>query len=196
METKDNEETPLELEEEIKAEEEMEDANHSSNRQKFLDILTLQKFTANGKEYFLEPHMSIERHKVAQKFELEISYSVTFKRMYKGLNELYDLLNNLKLVEASVKLRDTMEGMSRIDDQNNHHAILKYCTLILNTHEEDRDKWDEKIMAEKIEDWQREGIPVTSFFAVVLRSVSGLLEIYRENSLATSQSLTPSQEEE
>lgn len=146
---------------------------------KKVDILSDGKFTANGKTYFLEPEISIERYKMQNKLELEIGYSTTFKKHYKGLNDLYALLNNMKLVDASIKLRDVMESMNRMDDQNNHHPILKYCTLILNTENEDRRIVDEKVMADKIEDWEKEGIPISCFFVVVLHSVNGLLESYR-----------------
>jgi len=145
-----------------------------------IDILNEGEFVANGKKYFLEPEISIERYKMMNKLELEIGYSTTFKKHYKGLNDLYALLNNMKLVDASIKLRDVMESMNRMDDQNNHHPILKYCTLILNTKDEDRRAVDEKVMAEKIEDWEKSGIPISCFFVVVLHSVNGLLESYKE----------------
>lgn len=158
------------------------------NKLKPVDIITLGEFQAGGKTYFLEPQISIERFKLAQKLELEISFSISFKKHYKQLESLYDKLNNMKLVEASIQLRDVMESMKRLDDMNDIHPIMKYCALILNTEDEDRRWVDEKAMEKKIKDWQDAGIPISSFFAVVLHSVSGYLEIYKKIIQSTSES--------
>lgn len=155
-----------------------------------MDILKKGEFTANNRLYFLEPQISLERFKAAQKLELEITFSMTFKKHYKHLEGLYDSLNNMKLVDASVQLRDLMESMKRLDDMNDIHPIMKYCALILNTKDEDRRWIDEKEMNVKIKDWEMEGIPISSFFAVVLHSVAGYLEIYKE----ISQSILENQE--
>lgn len=152
----------------------------------FLNILELQKFEANGKTYFLEPHISLDRYKASLKLELEISYQTTFKKHYQSLEALYENLNKMQLVDASVKLRDTLESLRRLDDVKDHHPVLKYCALVLNTENEDRNAVDEKVIEEKIADWKAAGIPMNSFFAVVLRSVNGLLPIYRENTRDTS----------
>ena len=141
---------------------------------KQVDIIQDESFMANGKEYFLEPQISIERFRKMNEFEIELSFATTFKKHYAGLQELKDVLNEARFVDGAVKLNDIMLGMHRILDKNNHHPILKYCALILNTKDEDRRAYDEKIMTEKIEDWQEEGIPVSSFFQVALHTVSGL----------------------
>ena len=146
----------------------------------YIDILNTQEFEANGKTYFLEPHMSIERYEISNKLELEIAYATTFKKMHSDMKEVFGLLNENKLANAAVQLNDMIQGVQRIDDKSNHHPVMKYCTLIFNTKDEDRRSWDEKAMDEKINDWKEAGIPITSFFAVVLRSVPGLLPIWRE----------------
>lgn len=158
----------------------------SENALQMIDIIAEKEFTANGKKYFLEPQVSVERFRKMSEFEIELSYSTTFKRMYAGLNELREILNQAKFVDAAVKLRDIQEGMQRVTDTSNHHPIMKYCALIINSHEEDRRAYDEKIMEEKIKDWEEEGIPIASFFAVVLHTVDGLPGSLRDVILSTS----------
>lgn len=139
-----------------------------------IDIMANGSFEANGKKYFLEPQISIERFRKMNEFEIELSFATTFKKHYAGLNELKTILNEARFVDGAVKLNDIMLGMHKILDKNNHHPILKYCALILNTDEEDRRAFDEKIMADKIEDWQEAGIPISVFFQVALHTVNGL----------------------
>lgn len=165
-----------------------EKSKGSDNALKDIDIINDQEFVANDKTYFLEPQLSIERFRESQRLEIEISFSTTFKKHYKTLSDLKEVLNQAKFVDAAVKLRDIMEGLIRIGNKNQHHPMMRYCALILNTHEEDRKAFDEKLVDEKIADWEKEGIPVSSFFAVVLHSVSGLLGIYKEIILSTSES--------
>lgn len=163
----------------------------SDNALKVIDILGNGGFEANGKKYFLEPHVSPERFRMMNEYQIELSYSTTFKKMYADLTELRNLLNKAEFVESAVKLRDIQEGMIRLTDRNNHHPILKYCALILNTHEEDRKIFDEKLIEEKISDWQEAGVPISSFFPVVLHTVSGLRESLKDVTQSTSEKTNP-----
>ena len=88
---------------------------------KYIDILAEGKFEANGKVYFLEPHISVDRYRHMTKLELEISFSTNFKKHYAGLQRTYDLLNKNKLADASVAVRDTLESLKRLDDLNDPH---------------------------------------------------------------------------
>lgn len=152
----------------------------SENALKTIDIITDGGFECNGKVYFLEPQISPERFRKMTVFELELSFATSFKKLYRDLNELRQELNKTNFVDSAVKLRDIQEGLHRLDDKRNHHPILKYCACILNTKDEDRRGFDEKMIDEKIKDWQEGGISIQSFFAVVLHSVNGLPGSYNE----------------
>lgn len=146
----------------------------SQNALKKIDIIANGEFVANGKTYFLEPQISIERFKKMNEFEIELSFATTFKKHYASLRELKDIMNQARFVDGAVKLNNIMVGMHRVLDNTNHHPILKYCALILNTDDEDRKAYDEKVMNDKIKDWQEEGVPIESFFSVALHTVNGL----------------------
>lgn len=162
----------------------------SENRLKPVDIMKNGGFEieVDGEKikYFLEPHISTERFKMMQKFELEMTFATSFKNLYKKLGEVYDTLNKGKFADSSVKIRDIIEGTHRIDDENNFPTIIKYASLMLNTNDEDRKVYDENQMKEKIENWTKAGVPIQSFLAVALYSVNGLIQSYKENTQNTS----------
>ena len=160
--------------EQKKKPENVQEKTGSDNALQEFDIIGSGEFLANGKTYFLEPQISIERFRKMNEFEIELSFATTFKKHYASLNELKKILNEARFLDSAVKLNDILLGMHRVMDANNHHPILKYCALILNTHEEDRRAYDEKMMDEKIKDWQEAGIPIMSFFSVALHTVNGL----------------------
>ncbi len=152
----------------------VQDKKGSDNALKEFDIIKDGGLTIGDVEYFLEPQISIERFKRMNEFEIELSFATTFKKHYAGLKEVKSILNEARFVDAAVKLNDVLVGMHRVLDHSNHHPILKYCALILNTHNEDRKAFDEKIMDEKIKHWEEAGVPIMSFFSVALHTVNGL----------------------
>jgi hypothetical protein len=164
----------------------------SENRLDPIDIIKNGgfKIEVDGEEieYFLEPHLSVERYKMMQKFELEMTYATTFKKLYDQLNQVYDTLNKCQFADSSVKIRDLIEGCHRLDDENNFPAIIKYASLMLNTDKENRKVFDERQMKEKIEIWNNAGVPIQCFFAVALHSVNGLMESFKENTRNISKS--------
>lgn len=170
----------------------MSEKMESKNKLKPVDIMQNNGFEIDVDgvkiKYFLEPHLSVERYKMMQKFELEMSYTVNFKNLYQKLSDVYDTLNKGQFADSSVKIRDIIEGCHRIDDENNFPAIVRYASLMLNSDTEDRNKYDENEMNKKIEIWNNAGVPIKSFFAVALYSVGGLIQSYKENTLNTSKS--------
>ena len=164
----------------------------SENKLKPVDIMKNNGFEIEVDgvkvKYFLEPHLSVERYKMMQKFELEMSYSVSFKHLYQKLSDVYDTLNKGQFADSSVKIRDIIEGTHRIDDENNFPAIVKYASLMINSENEDRKSFDENEMNKKIEIWNNAGIPINTFFAVALHSVNGLMQSFKESTQNTLKS--------
>jgi len=138
---------------------------------KKIDLSDL-KFTANGKEYFVEPEISAKRFAVMQELEIELGFGVTYKKMFEGLGEAYELLNAGRNADAAVHIHQIREGIAGLE--NREFPIMQYCACFVNTKDEDRRDWDEKIMAEKIEDWNKEGISYLSFFPLAINMVRGL----------------------
>lgn len=134
------------------------------------------EFMAKGKKYFIEPEISAERFAKMQELEIELGFGVNYKTMQEGLGEAYELLNRGKNADAAVHIHHIREGIVGLE--NREFPILQYCACMINTENEDRRKWDEHVMNEKIKDWNEEGIEYTSFFPLAINMVRGLKENY------------------
>lgn len=133
-------------------------------------------FTANGKEYYIESQMSIERYCEWQVLEKELAFGVDFEKMYGNLKKLYTMINKQEFANAAVALNTMITGVSRIKDQE--PTILKMVALFINEKNEDRTKWSQDNYVTKIQDWKTEGIPIQDFFALALTLVPGLSDAY------------------
>lgn len=146
---------------------------------------TKPSFIANGKEYFIENGFSIERYCEYQVLEKELGYGNTFKGLYDKLHALYNLMNNVKFVEASVALNNILQGITKIEERE--PTMLKLCALFINTKDEDRTIITADMVAEKINDWKKEGYEMKDFFTLALNTMDGFIETYKRLTQTTSQ---------
>lgn len=137
--------------------------------------LSKDSFEANGKTYFIESGLSISRYKDYQILEKEAGFSMDFKGMFGELRAIYDLLNGVKFVEASVKLDNLMTGVSRL--QEKEPLLLKMCALFINTADEDRRTITADQISRKVDDWAQE-YDVRDFFHLALNTINGFTDIY------------------
>lgn len=148
---------------------------------------TKNSFIANGKEYFIESGLSISRFCEYQILEKEAAFSTTFSGMFGELRGVYDLLNSVKFVEASVKLDNLMSGISKL--QEKEPTLLKMAALFINTADEDRSTITADQITRKIEDWSHE-YDVRDFFTFALSTIKGFTEVYSngtQNTLAQTE---------
>lgn len=136
-----------------------------------------RSFEANGKTYFVETQLSIERFHDYQIYEKEAGFSMDFKGMWQQLAEMRKELNAVKFVDAAVRLDNLLTGMSKI--QEKEHVLLKMCALFMNTEDEDRGVINDDMISAKIEDWKNE-YDVQGFFTLALNTINGFLQIYAE----------------
>lgn len=145
--------------------------------------LTKSSFVANGTTYHIETALSIERFCEYQLLEKEAGFSMTFKSIFENLNQLYDLMNTTKFVEASVLLHNLMGGIVKLEERE--PTLLKICALFINATDENRAEINEDMITKKIEDW-KVAHDVRDFFTLALNTVDGFLEIYANASQAIS----------
>jgi len=137
-------------------------------------------FKANGKKYYIETSLSVDRWKEKDALELQLGLGVSFNDVMTRLREVWELLNKLKLAEAIVKIYDIMNGLTNIEKR--HSPILLYCTLFINEENEDRRYWNLDLANSKLKDWNEEGIDVGFFLTIAFSSVKGLKEFYLKTS--------------
>lgn len=135
-------------------------------------------FTANGRTYYIEQGLSIERYVEFQILEKELAFGMTFQQLINKNKELYKVLNRGELVNASVLVNNIVQGLAKVVERE--PTALKMCALFINEEAEDRTVWNQDLIVRKIEDWKREGIDVRDFFALALNSVNGFLNIYNK----------------
>lgn len=128
----------------------------------------------SGKVYMIESSLSVERYVHFQLYEKEMAYGLTVKGLFDNLKALYELNNKMKFADMAVKLNDLMRGVVKI--QERQPAILKICALYINEEGEDRSTCKQDMIDAKVKDWAE--YDIRDFFAVAMRSVHGLIEIY------------------
>lgn len=135
---------------------------------------TKSSFMANGREYLIEKDFSIERYVEYQILEKEIGFGTSFRKLFEGLKNAREHLNNTHLVDAAVQIDNLMRGVAKVEERE--PLVLKMCALFMNRAEENRHVITEDMITQKIEDWKAEGIAMTDFFTAALNSMDGYIE--------------------
>jgi len=143
-------------------------------------------FEANGKTYFVEPQISAERFAKMQELEIELSFGFNYEHHFKNLQKVKDMLNKSNFVDSAVLVHNMLKSVAGIEDRE--HPVMWYCACFINREDEDRRGIDEKVFADKIADWNKEGIDYHSFFRLAVNMVRGLKENYKEYIQNISQS--------
>lgn len=144
-------------------------------------------FEANGKKYFVEDTLSIERWIYMQELNIQLGFGVEFADMQKAWLEVRNLANESKFADIVILGHNMVNGISKA--YNREPMILKFCALFMNTEEEDRGFINEDQISRKIEDWKAEGLGIDGFFVFSLSKVKGLAESWQKATLDVSETL-------
>lgn len=136
-----------------------------------------RSFDANGKTYYIESSLSIARFHQYQIYEKEAGFSLTFKTLVDELKAVYELLNTMKVADASVRINNVLVGTARLQEKES--VLLKICALFMNLEDEDRGEINDDMISAKIEDWKNE-YEVEGFFSRALNTVNGFFKHYAE----------------
>lgn len=146
-----------------------------TNKLKTLD-LTKKTFTANGKIYYIESGMSIERYFMYEMLQIELGYQVSFKSMFDNLTRMYDLLNKMKFADSAVIVHNLLTGIKDIEKRR--IPALQMCALFVNEENEDRKVITDEMVERKIADWEAEGLDIIPFFQLATSSMPGFSVAY------------------
>lgn len=134
-------------------------------------------FPANGKEYTITEEISVERWRHFEDLNSLVGLGRSFSEVFNIIREAYEDLNKGKQADAAVKLHNLMTGIkNKLDGR--HHPALLICALFINYDGEDTAIYDEKIMTQKVNDWQTEGYDMKSFFQLAWRFVPRFIDVY------------------
>lgn len=136
------------------------------------------QFEANGKVYRRASSVSFNRYGWMEQFNIELSYGRSVKDIFEAQRKQWDLMNKMKFAELAVSMDDVMTGVSRIAS-GDPHPMFKQCALFWNYEGEDVRTMTDELMAEKLSDWEQEGIDAGFLFRQAVSNVPGLLAAYR-----------------
>lgn len=151
---------------------------------KALDLNQLS-FQANGKTYYIEGAITIERYAQYMIYEKELAFPTNLKGVFDKLNTLYDMLNKQKFADCAVLVDNLRTGIVKVEEKE--PVAAKICALFINYEGEDRSHFSEDMVVKKIADWNAEGIDFKSFFLLASNFVTGYTEIYNSVSRIISE---------
>jgi hypothetical protein len=151
----------------------------TSEGPKTLELKT-RVFEANGRKYYVTDKLSMKRWKEYEKLVPRLAYGCDFKDVQNTLLKVWEALNNKhgRLAEASVLVHNLMSAINDVEDEKRIHPAMLVAALCINREGEGWNEYDENLQLEKIEDWEKEGYDVNSFFQFALTTISGLRETY------------------
>jgi len=146
---------------------------------KTIDI-TASSFEANGVTYYIKDTLSVERYRWFEKYQVTFGFAREFKQIYDMLKKSVDLANKGKGLEAWNIVFNLMEEVGKNELDNRHHNGMFICALFIVTEDEDLTMWDEQIASKKIDNWNKEGYDVNSFFRIAANLVNGYIDTLDE----------------
>ena len=146
-----------------------------------LKSIDLEKefFEANGKKYYIESGLSIERFEQYEQLEIHVGFGRDFKTIYDDLKKAWEHFNAGTPADGFVIVHNVMNGIATALEKREHPGMLM-CTLFINEENEDRVKWDINMAKRKIKDWKEAGYDVNDFFVLAFSFVQGFVPIYNE----------------
>lgn len=118
-------------------------------------------FQTQKTTYYVE-NPSIERLAVWQKFDIWFAFGVMPDQIVQQDEIILKLMNKGQYIEAGNIILNRRSAFHNLD--YNRIPEIEICTLFINGEEEDRRRYDEKVMEAKKADWIEAGIDPQFFF--------------------------------
>lgn len=136
-----------------------------------------QSFMANGKKYFLEKNVSIQRAVFAESAKIELESGLRLGKYTEDWEKIWKMLNSpdkSHFADIAVIVHDHLRSFNNF--LQDVPAILKLCACFINSEEEDRRYINQDMVNAKIEDWTKEGLSMKSFFLLGLNFLAAEAE--------------------
>ena len=142
-----------------------------------LDVNT-KEFVANGTKYFIErpeDGFCLKRLQLYERYNIQFRTGVSGKDIYDFLaNQIPMHVNNADLNSIAVKAYNIAENLRKLDEK--YPIAYWFCTLFINTEDEDRTTYDQKLAEQKVKDWENEGIDTNFFLKLSISLLNGFKE--------------------
>jgi len=131
-------------------------------------------------KYNVKKMLSVERWREFEDLQMKVGFGRSFQELFDMVRKAYEKLQEPKIADASVILHNIMIGVKDKLDKR-HDPALQICALFINSEDEDEKVYDEDVMNQKIDNWQKEGYAIQDFFTMAWNLVPGCIEIYEED---------------
>ena len=143
-------------------------------------------FVANGSNYIVLKSIPLARYVLIREAGIKIIEGVdSIYDLIAGIKTAYELVNKMKFADSAVKLHNLMNGLNEVSMQQLPAAYVIAACMIAKEGE-DLSDCSEKMIADKIEDWSKEGYDAEGFFHFALSVIPGLSTLLKQNFLPTS----------
>lgn len=152
--------------------------------------LDTKAFEANGRKYHVSGSLSIDRYEAYELLQVEMGFARTFQQFQEQAEKALSLCNHMAggqpvFADLAITLRELVMGCTLVGTKQTP-AALKLCALFIIREGEDQKTIDDNTIAEKIDDWRKEGISMTYFFQFALYSIPGFILAYKRVSQTSS----------
>lgn len=128
-----------------------------------------QSFIANGKRYFLEKELSIQRSVFAESAKIELESGLRLGKYTEDWKKIWDMMNapdKSHFADIAVVVHDHLRSFNNF--LQDIPPVIKLCACFINADGEDRRFINEDMVNAKAEDWIEEGLSMRSFFHLAL----------------------------
>ena len=136
-----------------------------------------EPFTANGKTYYQEDALSIDRWILMNELTIQLGFGVEYSELQKNIFNMIEMGNKQRFSDIVISAHNMVNGISKMYTRK--PMILKFCALYMNTEDEDRGTINEDDISRKINDWKTEELGIDGFFVFSLLKARSLAENYQ-----------------
>lgn len=141
-------------------------------------------FEANGKTYFIEHKLSINRKIECDKAIIEVTGGGNLGENFNDWKRVYEMANAMKFADIAVLAHNRMEGARKWQEKQD--PVMKLCALFINETNEDRRIISDEMIRAKISDWQEAGIEYAFFLTMAKGLLKNLTLNWNDSSPNTS----------
>jgi len=154
---------------------------------KRIDFSSKEFIGKSGIVYRIEmEELSVGRYEMYERMALQLGFGVDFKSLFASFSNIYKLATSGdSTLSALHKITELCQGqMVKMKNSSQQKDEFLFCTLFMNTEDEDRSKWDMALAERKIEDWGE--YDFRDFFLAARSSIEGYA-----NALSHTEQLPP-----
>lgn len=141
------------------------------------------KFIANGVNYTIVDYIPVGRDVRYTNLIPQMAFGTDFKGIFSFARKIYDhaTTGNDPLLALHKIATDSMNFMESIKNvgESGHPIYYELAAIFCNRDGEDPAMLTDQMVKEKIDDWEKSGIPREDFFQLAISSIQGLAKAWK-----------------